>query len=250
MQKQIFKNVFSLENWLDPLTTQKLEGIIKQYPYFSLAHFFLQKTNKHARETAARTALHFNNLYLLHARLNEPEIIEEQETGNPSLPTGHAMEQKEPLQTMASPIPVNQEQPGESISPGDTAAAMPTTAGEELVFEPLYTSDYFASQGIKLSTEVQPADKLGKQLKSFTDWLKTMKKVHEGPHIPTASDSSVDRLAEKSNIIEEVVTEPMAEVYASQGKIKQALETYQKLSLLHPAKSAYFAAKIENLKAE
>ena len=49
-----------------------------------------------------------------------------------------------------------------------------------MVFEPMHLVDYFASQGIKLSEEVQTGDKLGKQLKSFTEWLKTMKKVHKG----------------------------------------------------------------------
>ena len=50
-----------------------------------------------------------------------------------------------------------------------------------ITFEPMHMVDYFASQGIKLSEEVQPADKLGKQLKSFTEWLKTMKKVQTLP---------------------------------------------------------------------
>jgi hypothetical protein len=40
----------------------------------------------------------------------------------------------------------------------------------------------------------------------------------------------------------------MAEVYLQQGKPKKAIEIYQKLSLLNPSKSAYFAAKLEILK--
>ena len=44
-----------------------------------------------------------------------------------------------------------------------------------LSFGAYYTIDYFASQGIKVSQEENPKDKFGKQLKSFTDWLKTMK---------------------------------------------------------------------------
>jgi len=249
MQKQVFKNVFGLEDWLHPTTTHKLEALIKQYPYFSLAHFFLQKINMHAEDTAAKTALHFNNLYLLHARLNEPEIAPaEIETNETAVVHKNIMEQVHQPETIT--LPENQDPPGE----GQTAVPNPTLTqaapGEEFLFTPLHTSDYFASQGIKLSAEVQPTDKLGKQLKSFTDWLKTMKKVHDSDTNSSPTDSSVEQLAEKSNILEEVVTEPMAEVYASQGKRKQAIETYQKLSLLHPAKSTYFAAKIENLKAE
>ena len=121
---------------------------------------------------------------------------------------------------------------------------------EDLIFEPLYTTDYFASQGIKLSDEIKPTDKLGKQLKSFTEWLKTMKKVHEG-RLPPGSeqlDATVQNLAEKSNKEDEIVTEAMADAYLLQGKAAKARDIYLKLSLLNPAKSAFFAAKIEQLK--
>ena len=121
---------------------------------------------------------------------------------------------------------------------------------EDLIFEPLYTTDYFASQGIRLNDEIKPTDKLGKQLKSFTEWLKTMKKVHEG-RLPPGSeqlDATVQNLAEKSNKEDEIVTEAMADAYLLQGKAAKARDIYLKLSLLNPAKSAFFAAKIEQLK--
>jgi hypothetical protein len=44
------------------------------------------------------------------------------------------------------------------------------------------------------------------------------------------------------------VTEAMAEVWEKQGNTIKALELYEKLSLLDPSKSSYFAAKIEHLK--
>ncbi|MGG9963385.1 hypothetical protein [Ferruginibacter sp. SUN106] len=117
-------------------------------------------------------------------------------------------------------------------------------------FEPMHLVDYFASQGIKLSDEVQTADKLGKQLKSFTEWLKTMKKIHVPDTEANAgiSDIAVQALAAKSNKEGEIVTEAMAEVLLQQGKAGKAIEVYQKLSLLNPSKSAFFAAKIEQLK--
>ena len=47
-----------------------------------------------------------------------------------------------------------------------------------------------------------------------------------------------------------VVTETLASIYAAQGNINKAISTYNKLSLLHPEKSSYFAALIEKLKSE
>ena len=47
-----------------------------------------------------------------------------------------------------------------------------------------------------------------------------------------------------------VVSETLATIYAAQGNINKAISTYNKLSLLHPEKSSYFAALIEKLKSE
>lgn len=121
----------------------------------------------------------------------------------------------------------------------------------QVTFEPFHTVDYFASQGIKLSQEEMPKDKFGKQLKSFTEWLKTMKRL-PATQITAAVDNNtetkVQHLAEDSIHESDVWTEAMAEVWEKQGNKQKAIETYNKLSLLNPSKKPYFAAKIENLK--
>lgn len=117
-------------------------------------------------------------------------------------------------------------------------------------FEPLHTVDYFLSQGIKITEEPISDDKIGKQLKSFTEWLKSMKKVN-ARGVPTLDDASTNRIqkiAEVSNVEADIVTEAMAEVLQKQGKSLKAIEVYEKLSLTDPSKSAYFAAQIERLK--
>ena len=77
-----------------------------------------------------------------------------------------------------------------------------------------------------------------------------MKKVHEtktSEGNEQIIDLTVQNLAEKSNQEPDILTESMAEAYLQQGKLKKARETLEKLSLLNPAKSAYFAAKIESI---
>ncbi len=44
-----------------------------------------------------------------------------------------------------------------------------------------------------------------------------------------------------------LVSEPLAELYAKQGKLDKAAEMYKKLSLLNPEKRPYFATKIKEL---
>ncbi len=122
---------------------------------------------------------------------------------------------------------------------------------EPLLIEPYHTIDYFASQGIRFVAEENPTDRFGKQLKSFTDWLKVMKKLPVArPSVDPeeVDDSGIQMIASYSNEEKDIVTETMAEVLAKQGKTDRAIELYHKLSLLIPAKSAYFAAKIDNLK--
>ena len=64
---------------------------------------------------------------------------------------------------------------------------------------------------------------------------------------PDAPD--VNELATKS--VEEnhsVASETLAILLARQGHTDKAIEMYERLRLLFPEKSAYFAARIENLK--
>ncbi|HMH32039.1 MAG TPA: hypothetical protein VK543_03360 [Puia sp.] len=122
---------------------------------------------------------------------------------------------------------------------------------EELKFEPYHTIDYFASLGIKFIQEENPTDKFGKQLKSFTAWLKTMKRSSTSlldTEMNAMTEATIQDIAEHSIEEKEVITEAMAEVLALQGKMDKAIELYHKLSLLNPSKSAYFAGRIEHFK--
>lgn len=131
-------------------------------------------------------------------------------------------------------------------------AQKPEPAEEKPVFtfEPFHTVDYFASQGIKLREEKLENDQLGKQVKSFTQWLRSMKKIYveEKKELGLTEEKEVVSIATESNQQTEVVTETMAEVLAKQGKKAQAIDLYRKLSLLHPEKSVYFASRIDELK--
>jgi hypothetical protein len=155
---------------------------------------------------------------------------------------------EEPVQE-ATPEPLLSKQ--FSFTPASRESKSTVDLGEP-IFESFHTIDYFASQGIKLMQE-ELKDKLGKQLKSFTDWLRSMKRI--GPIDSTTSidevtNQSIQRIAEHSVEEKEVLTEAMAEVWVKQGNAAKAIRVYEKLSLLNPAKSTYFAGRIEQLKAQ
>jgi hypothetical protein len=234
--QQLFKSLFQRSSW-DAGNAVMLQDVTQQFPYFGPAYFFLLKETGIGHTSyaavAGKTALHFNNAYLLNLQLHHEDKPEQKEKAvlvEVQLPASEPIEEKLLTRQMVNPTENNEKT-------------------EELIFEPLFASDYFASQGIKLSEANQTNDKLGKQLKSFTEWLKVMKK-NNGNKLPEnyKMDNVVEKLAEKSNVETEVITETMAEVYLQQGKIDKANEILEKLSLLYPAKSVYFAAKIEQLK--
>lgn len=254
-QSQLFEALFR-KSIDDNDSTAFLADITNRFPYFTPAQFYLLQQTGDNDQQAAQTALLFNNPHWLNFRISNKDavpqpaiIIDEAPSVQEEAPVPIIAE--EPVkENTAEPVLPAVSQPVEPERVGIAAAALEATRPEAMLFEPMHMVDYFASQGIKLSDDAQMGDKLGKQLRSFTEWLKTMKKVHADklPETAPQNDIAVQKLAEKSNTEDEIVTESMAEVFAMQGKTAKAIDVYEKLSLLNPSKSAFFAAKIEQLK--
>ena len=257
---QLVRSLFQKDS-LDQCSVQELQQFANRHPYFGAAQLLLTKKLQSENtdlyhEQLQKTFLFFHNPLWVEQLLNE--------TGNASAtnmessvapeitsPAVAIIENKEPELTAAEveiPTIKNAEQasgdPGQRSEPDDTAK-------NGLIFEPYHTVDYFASQGIKFKEEDKPKDKLSLQLKSFTDWLRTMKRLPVSEitvAVESKTEQKVEQLAEHSLEEKEVVTEAMAEVWEKQGNTPKAIEIYSKLSLLDPSKSAYFAAKIGDLK--
>ena len=276
---QLVKSLLQKEN-LEQCSLQELEQFADRHPYFGAAQLLLTKklqteNSERYDEQLQKTFLFFNNPLWVQHLLNE--------TGNAEIIVSEKKQEPIPLAILTDqltnatvPVLENKEQEGINevliaekvvetviqneepvfILPAFKIEAIdPATA--ELTFEPFHTVDYFASQGIKFKEDEKPKDKFGQQLKSFTDWLKTMKRlpvteiaktVEVVSDLSAGAEKKVEQLAEHSIAEREVLTETMAEVWEKQGNATKAIEIYSKLSLLEPSKSPYFATKIEELK--
>jgi hypothetical protein len=220
-----------LKKSFDECSLEELENLANQYPYFAPVQYLLaQKLRSGDPESyekqLEKLALYFNNPFWLDHLLNE-------DGENFATPDSRKSRMAE---IMVSISKVEKEMHDTNLS-----------------FEPYHTVDYFASQGIKPEQEPKPADKFSQQLKSFTEWLKVLKNTpltEIEKKIDTTSDHQVEQMAEKSLKEDEVVTETMADVWIKQGEVEKAIEIYDKLSLLNPSKSDYFAAKIRDLKSQ
>lgn len=133
-----------------------------------------------------------------------------------------------------------------------------------LTFQPLYTDDYFAYKRLKEPEQAeQLSEKAAAEMKSFTSWLREMKhtfaekaskqwyhqQMHRSYEDPDPEVSeAVEKMAMDSiTLNDDIVSETLAEIWARQHQYQTAIHIYQKLSLLNPNKSAYFAQKIKEL---
>jgi len=249
---------------LHECSLDELQQLASQYPYFGPAQFLLAKKLKEEnssllKDHIAKAGLYFQDTLWYHRLLHEAVgklAVNQNIVVEPSPWSPPAMEPQTTFEEVVDQVNIIAEEsehaapellieiPKPKFEPIDASKA-------ELTFEPYHTVDYFASQGIRPPEEAKLQDRFTKQLKSFTEWLKVMKKLPltEITSGVTASDEkNVEQMAEHSIDDREVVTETMAEVWEKQGNHEKARETYEKLSLLNPDKSSYFAAKIEHLK--
>lgn len=266
---QLVKSLLQKDS-LDQCTLPELAEFAEKNPYFGAAQLLLTKklqTEQPERydEQLQKTLLYFHNPLWVEHLLNETGTAEVIKTKKEEIITVPA-EEKSIVPAEPAIAFTNSEKKDEPVLPEtqvlpaaeQSSAGIPSVKIEavdpsvsELTFEPFHTVDYFASQGIRFKEEDKPVDKFGKQLKSFTDWLKTMKRLpvtEMGKTVEVQAEKKVEQLAGQSIADREVITEAMAEVWEKQGNVFKAIEIYNKLSLLEPSKSPYFAAKIEELK--
>ena len=263
MHEMINKLAFSLfkKNSLEECSIEEIRDLAEQYPYFSSAQLLLAAKQKQTddpefEKQLTTTALHVNNPlwldHLLNSKPSKKEIVVEEKIAIAEVneePFNDEVVLENPRHEQ-----ITAQKTEEIIVPAPTLQVVEKSAAKDqpLVFEPYYTVDYFASQGIKNAVDDKPKDRLGQQLKSFTEWLKTIRNMPAQQiatmTADTGSEEKVVELATNSLQEKDVETEAMAEVWIKQGQPEKAADIYRKLSLLNPSKSSYFAVLIENLK--
>lgn len=259
---QLVKSLLQKES-LEHCSLPELTAYAERNPYFGAAQLLLAKKfqtelPEKFEEQYQKTLLYFHNPLWVEHLLNETgsaEIVKVEEVQEvQEVQKVEEVDKAEVVQEAASgkmeaPVLVAAE-PEIAVNPAPVPVEAVNPAND-LVFEPYHMVDYFASQGIRFKEEEKPTDEFGKQLKSFTDWLKTLKRLPVtdlAKNVNPQAEQKVEQMAGQSITDREVLTEAMAEVWEKQGNTLKAIDIYSKLSLLEPAKSPYFAAKIEGLK--
>lgn len=227
---------------LDQVSVETLREFTAKYPYAGIGHVLLAKKD---REAGKKAVFYVEDPvwldYVLEVRSEKEEKREARSEKR----------EEEKQEARSEKREENEEEREKSVSVslrGSVKGVEDAPKEEALVFEPYHTIDYFASMGIKLTREDLDKDRFGRQLKSFTEWLKSMKKIAPEAGKPE-QDGQIEQKAAASVQPSEVDTEAMAEVWLKQGNKEKALAIYRKLSLQNPSKSHYFASLIEQINA-
>ena len=269
----LVQSLFEKES-LEEMTLDEFRRIADQYPYSSIVQFLYScklKSVYHLDfpEQVTHTALFFSSPQWLHYQLSD-----ESEKGNfrltqydrhfnnisedipVELPETLAVDEDDE-NNWDNALPENEaeqtiiDEPFLSLDmePELIEAPVSLATSSTIPIEPYHTVDYFASQGIKTNLN-DPQDELGKKVKTFTAWLKTMKRLQPAEEISEIEDNDeeIDSGFDQPLNTEIIATEAMAEVYLKQGLTQKAIEVYAKLSLQNPANSHIFAAKIIQIK--
>lgn len=272
----LIQSLFEKES-LEEITLDEFRRIADQYPYSSIVQFLYScklKSVYHLDfpEQVTHTALFFSSPQWLHYQLSD-----ESEKGSFRLNqydlSYNNITEDQPQEQLESEITETyddddlgksnkfpEEEVSETESVSHSEIELPEAEKEinepievitaqAIPIEPYHTVDYFASQGIKNRLD-DPQDELGKKVKTFTAWLKTMKRLQPAAEIfeIEESDEEIDNGIDLQVPQEVIATEAMAEVYLKQGLTQKAIEVYAKLSLQNPANSHIFAAKIIQIK--
>lgn len=260
----LVQSLFERES-MEEMTLDELKGLSEQYPFSSIIQFLYTcklKSLYHLDfpNVVTKTALFFDDPYWLDFQLSDDNEAgkfrwhqyERTEAIEAILTDDIPLEQTE----ISEPEPIANEEsqfgdpnPNEEVVFQEPPPVKENVGPEPVPLEPYHTVDYFASQGIKLNKE-EEKDELSNKVKSFTAWLKTMKRLQPEPDHEMIKDPAVfsDEKPEDGDVTETILTEAMAEVYLKQGLNEKAISIYEKLSLQNPANSHIFAARIRTIK--
>lgn len=144
---------------------------------------------------------------------------------------------------------------------------------EEILQYPPVNEDAAEGEHTEVGRDIGSEATKGEGKYSFTEWLRLMKAEQVSTEAPKENKAAeIDLIDEfirtepritkpqKAEFFspvnmarksiedkQDIVTETLARIYASQGNKEKAIQIYRKLSLQEPGKSSYFAALIEQL---
>ena len=205
------------------LTLAELEQLLDAYPWFTLARKEYVRRRKAFGEEELREAAARAGIYLL----SRSEFLAEITGKLPKVEVLRKAPVAAPEEPVVAPAPVAQ--PVEASVQAAEPAPAPAPRKVYVV-----GGDYFGKEDFKALGEA--GDEIDSKL-AFNPITATL----EGISAAEAPAAVAPAVTENSD----PASETLARIYCDQGLYDRAIAVYEKLILLYPEKSAYFAALIE-----
>ena len=205
------------------LTLAELEQLLDAYPWFTLARKEYVRRRKAFGEEELREAAARAGIYLL----SRSEFLAEITGKLPKVEALRKAPVAAPEEPVVAPAPVAQ--PVEASVQAAEPAPAPAPRKVYVV-----GGDYFGKEDFKALGEA--GDEIDSKL-AFNPITATL----EGISAAEAPAAVAPAVTENSD----PASETLARIYCDQGLYDRAIAVYEKLILLYPEKSAYFAALIE-----
>ncbi|RPH30631.1 MAG: hypothetical protein EHM93_15475 [Bacteroidales bacterium] len=245
MEKEKFYSYLDTSDKKNPEASTFLESIVSNYPYFEPARALYLKSLK-VNESSNFEELLYQNAALLSDRRRLFFVLNPIKASKSAISTASQNESNHRKENDSSFVLIEDIQSTngllDDISDMSKDQDVPISG-----YELLEISDMEGSNDKNRLAEI---DGNGKELTNddlIEQFIKTAPRLKPPSMIQDEQeDISLKSLEEP----EDLITEPIAKIYLSQGFADKAISIYEKLSLKYPEKSSYFAGQIQEIKKQ
>jgi hypothetical protein len=284
MSPETFNLYLNDPSLLDARTVDELSLLVKEYPYFQVARMLLARNLYNTQNEAYPLSLRLAAAYagdrsklkiLIEgspvAVKSKPEIeLHHDALSDSPVVKSNSFEVVDSLKAEIQPeFPANENNDAvmevfdtklnESIAKTPEETVVRDTTGPQKQYNPLIDTIFSRLSEVKITeseeedtrlpeSELKSSETINVKVSARNELVERF--IREEPRIsaPKHEFFNPEEIArQSSNLPEDLVSETLAKIYEQQGLYNMAIKIYEKLMLLIPEKSSYFAARINEI---
>ncbi len=277
MDKGTFEKILNTPSDISGEEAILLEELVQEFPYCQMAHLLIanesyQKKSMHYPKKLKRASTYVLDRTVLHSLLNPKETTSKNIDVNHEITENNKVENNSPEINLANQANIellNELETNIKDLKIKKEGLVKNTVAEQNhlrithVFSKIIIADSKPESrlGEELTNNNENLDLLinylhfkdrgtvnpNEQIKIIDMFIKAQPRINPRTNPGLIEPEIVDLSMPSSELKLELITENFALILTKQNKIEKAIEVYKKLMLKYPDKSAYFAAKLNEL---